>query len=283
MTVADEAQSDDALFFSRTASITSPYRAEQMGMLFTLIPFDEEESFKIVDLGCGDGKVSECLLRLFPASTVIALDRSAAIRDLAAERLQYFGERAMVMPFEFGNDLGPGFLHEEIWLPHLIDVDLVVASHFGDFLRNKPALTNLLLNALSDRGAMLIADLGDAQTPDAAEAYLAEWSKEIRSKSLPSESAEIAEDWAWKLKVYYTDYPYCDGQLSQSDRRNSLLHDLVYLSEFGFKVVDCFWRRAGHTVYGGMRRIRKGCTIGRHERSMKLARAMFDVPPPATP
>ena len=60
---------------------------------------------RVLDAGCGTGRVTELLLRRLPDGTVIALDGSPAMIDAARERLAPFGDRVHYVVADLGKPL----------------------------------------------------------------------------------------------------------------------------------------------------------------------------------
>jgi tRNA (cmo5U34)-methyltransferase len=90
--------------------VAVPAREEQMAALLTLLPFSPDDSFRAVELGCGEGFLSYALLDCFPRAEALALDGSSEMRAVTAERLKNFGSRVSIEPFD---------LHTEDWLSRL--------------------------------------------------------------------------------------------------------------------------------------------------------------------
>src|SRR5450759_1343321 len=75
-------------------------RAEMLDSLVTVVPFAAADELRIVELGAGEGLLTDALLSRFSRATVIALESSESMRQAAAERLARFGDRARLRPFE---------------------------------------------------------------------------------------------------------------------------------------------------------------------------------------
>ena len=56
----------DSHLYQALASIAVPLRAEQMAAILTLLPFGPADSGKILDLCCGEGRLTASVLRCFP-------------------------------------------------------------------------------------------------------------------------------------------------------------------------------------------------------------------------
>src|SRR4249920_657993 len=60
---------------------------------------------RVLDAGCGSGRVTELLAARLPHGTVIALDGSPSMIDAARERLAPFGERIEYVIADLGQPL----------------------------------------------------------------------------------------------------------------------------------------------------------------------------------
>jgi trans-aconitate 2-methyltransferase len=60
---------------------------------------------RVLDAGCGSGRVTELLAERLPRGTVVALDGSAAMIDAARDRLARFGDRIDFLVADLGRPL----------------------------------------------------------------------------------------------------------------------------------------------------------------------------------
>src|SRR5438477_947094 len=141
----------DSQLYQALASIAVPRRAEQMAAILTLLPFGPEESAMVVELCCGEGRLTASVLRCFPAVQALALDGSAEMRARAQERLAEFGPRVRVGALD---------LAETDWWHELEGADAVISSLAVHHLsgEQKRRLFEAVARRLSPRGALLVAD-----------------------------------------------------------------------------------------------------------------------------
>lgn len=78
-----------------------PTRAEQQDVLLALLAAADVADGAVLDLGIGSGLVAEAVLDALPDAQLVGLDFSAAMLDLARERLDRFGSRVQLL----GHDL----------------------------------------------------------------------------------------------------------------------------------------------------------------------------------
>ncbi len=228
----------DSRLYRKLAPVAVPARSEQLAALLTLLPFGPAEPFRAVELGCGEGMLSLALLDCFPRAELIALDGSEAMRDQARARLEPFGARFSVNHFD---------LAAPDWLPQVEGADCVFTSlclHHLDGPQKK-ALFGALHDRLSARGVLLIADLIAPQRPEARQLFAATWDQSAQAQSLAETGSSSLFDLFVEAEWNY--YEFDDP----ADTPSSLFDQLLWLKEAGFSVVDCFWLRAGHAIYGG--------------------------------
>lgn len=228
----------DSKLYQEIAAVAVPAREEQMAALLTLLPFGQDEPFRAVELGCGEGFLCHALLDCFSEAEVVALDGSGEMLAQTSQRLSRFDARAAVAPFDlFTND----------WLAYLQGADCIVSSlvlhHLDD--AEKQALFAAIAERLSPRGVFLIADLVHPPRPEAGELFAATWDRSAEAQALAQTgSRRLFEQFVqaeWNL------YRFPDPV----DKPSPLFEQLTWLKTAGFAVADCFWLQAGHAIYGG--------------------------------
>jgi len=228
----------DSRLYQQIASVAVPARTEQIATLLTLLPFNQNDSFRVVELGCGEGILLQVVLTCFPNAIVTALDGSEDMRTKTAQRLGHFTSRVEIVSFD---------LFSSAWHPHLRHADCVLSSlvvhHLND--QGKLNLFVTISNQLSERGALLIADLIEPQRPEAKSLFAATWDRITQAQSVAQTgSTELFEKFQqaeWNYYRYYDPF----------DKPSALFDQLLWLKQAGFAVVDCFWMQAGHAIYGG--------------------------------
>jgi tRNA (cmo5U34)-methyltransferase len=235
----------DSELFQELAAVGVPDRAEQMATLLALLPFGAGESGRVVELGCGEGRLTQLILEAFPRATALALDGSAEMRAQAAARLDSFGSRATVAQFE---------LASPDWWPVIEGADAVVSSLAIHHLDGpgKQRLFGAMAARLRAHGALLIADLVQPTRAEAEEVFASGWDAAAERQSrVPPGSARALEQF---IETQWNIFHYPDPKI---DKPSPLFDQLVWLREAGFPAVDCFWLRAGHAVYGGYRTLQR--------------------------
>jgi tRNA (cmo5U34)-methyltransferase len=236
--VSDWTEQDSATFRD-IASVAVPRRAEMMAMILALVPFGAGESFKVVEIGSGDGTLGAALLDCFPKATLLALDGSESMRARASRLLQPFGSRAAVRSFD---------LATLEWWDVMRGADVVVSSlclhHLND--AKKQYVFRAAAERLSARGAVLIADLVEAQHPIVRRLFEESWDAAAHEQAEASGAPE-------RLDAFHTHQWNHFRSPDPAEHPSPLFFQLVWLKHAGFAIADCFWAAAGHAVYGGFK------------------------------
>ncbi|MEM9950715.1 MAG: class I SAM-dependent methyltransferase [Chloroflexota bacterium] len=228
----------DSDLYRQLSAIAVPARAEQLATLLTLIPFAEDEAFRVVELASGEGYLSSAILKAFPKAQVIALDYEATMREATEKRLSSYKGRYEIGAFD---------ILKTDWFDVLNDADVVVSSlcihHLDD--AGKQELFEAVQSRLSARGALLIADLVLPKNGRAQELFATTWDRMAESASIQTTLArdvfQLFVEEQWNIYRYPDDF----------DKPSPMFEQLQWLDNAGFETVDVFWMQAGHAIYGG--------------------------------
>jgi tRNA (cmo5U34)-methyltransferase len=227
----------DSKLFASLGEVFTPGREEIEQVLLEQIPAEQTESFLAVDVGCGQGWLSEAVLREFPNSRVLTLDGSPAMLRAAGELLASYGERAELRTFR---------LEDSAWISGIEGsvrcfLSSLVIHHLGG--AEKRELFRRLLEELEDGGALLYADVIEAQSERGRRHMARAWDEEVRQRSLRIRGDESAYH-AFAARNWNM-YEHPDPM----DMPSATVEQLRWLEETGFAGVDVPWARAGHVVF----------------------------------
>lgn len=226
--------------FIDNARYAVPDREEQIRVLCALVP-DPGRPFEILELACGAGDLAGALLERFPHCTVRGLDRSALMLETARRRLAAFGERFQAGEFE---------LSSKSWRAAKPAYQAVVSSlaihHLDD--AGKADLFRDVYAMLLPGGAFLVADILRPAGPLALEYAASAYDEIVRRQSLEMSGSlrffdQFVKD-EWNL------FRFPDDAV---DKPSTLLDQLQWLEQAGFRQVDVYWLRAGHAIFGGIK------------------------------
>ncbi|HXV65580.1 MAG TPA: class I SAM-dependent methyltransferase [Vicinamibacteria bacterium] len=254
---------NDSATYRRLANVAVPDREGHIATMLCLLPFPTASRATVVDLGAGTGALSYSILEAFPGAEVTALDGSASMRAHASERLKSFGSRFRALEF---------VLESSEWLDRCRDADAVVTSlclhHLDD--EGKRRVFAAIHDELADDGAFIICDLVAPQREEALELFRESWDLATRERAVRAGDAAVGKFFETE---HWNTYRYPDPV----DRPAPLASQLLWLAEAGFAVVDCFWLRAGHAIYGGYRRPRRRGEVMGFLRAREIARVAIEM------
>jgi tRNA (cmo5U34)-methyltransferase len=235
-------QESDSAHFIDLGRIYTPRRDEMRDAFLDLIPAATGDRFTGVELGTGQGWLTEAILRRYPKARMIGLDGSETMLRATADLLAPYSGRYELRSFR---------LEDHQWRAALPDgLRCVVSSLVVHHLHGpeKTALFRTLHEKLAPGGALLIADVVDPTSPWGRRHMANAWNAEVEYQSVEYGGDRWAFDQfvADKWNIY--DFPVDEDDI---DHPSTLPEQLGWLIETGFVGVDAFWVRAGHALFGG--------------------------------
>jgi tRNA (cmo5U34)-methyltransferase len=225
--------------FISTADLVVPRRREQIEFILQLIPHERKKPIRALDLGAGQGTLTEAILQTFPNGRVVWLDGSADMMKIAKKRLGKYRNRISLVLGELDNPS---------WLKSLeVKFDVVVSSlaihHLSD--QRKRALFREIWSITKEKGAVIIADLVKAESRLLEKKYEQLWLETIRRQ---------AKEIAGIERTYEeVEAKHLEMQTGE-DRPATLGAQLKWLRQAGFVGVDCFWKYACFVIFAGFKR-----------------------------
>ncbi|HEU5229415.1 MAG TPA: class I SAM-dependent methyltransferase [Ktedonobacteraceae bacterium] len=220
-----------------------PGRAEQTSTLLGLIPAQRDEVFALVELAAGGGELAEAILEHFPNCRYLALDGSEMMLTQLQQRLARFSDRVEIRQFDIA---------VRDWRTQLpTGLRCVLSSLCVHHLSGggKRQLFSDMAAMLEPGGALLLADIIEPANQRIADLFAHQYDQIVCEQSLATRGDLSGYERYQELKWNYFRYDY--GTPDTFDQPSLLNDQLRWLSEAGFSVVDCYWMRAGHAVYGG--------------------------------
>jgi tRNA (cmo5U34)-methyltransferase len=193
-----------------------------------MIPFTESDSFRLLDLGAGMGRFTEKIMKKFPEASIVCLDGSAKMLDVARANL--------------GGNEKITFVHqnfdESSWVQSLSGkFDVIVSTgaihHILDH-RRKP-LFKEIFQLMDDGGYFINGDLLKSKYDVLTKKYYDDvWARYIQRKTKEVLNVERSiED--VRERMY-------DALDKEGDNPSTIEEQLRYLHEAGFSVADCVWQ-----------------------------------------
>jgi tRNA (cmo5U34)-methyltransferase len=233
------AQTDFSKQYLDRADIYIPQRRKMIGLFSSLLTcfLGDRKEIRVLDLGCGDGVLTEELLaRCGEGRTIIPtlVDGSADMLHRAGHRLGASGTIAYVN----------ASFHEMLsGMTTLGDFDLCMSSHAIHHLcmEEKIALFRFIFSHLNAGGCFINADVVLPPSEALQTCYFGLWSAEMRQMM---EKAGITDEAPEDVIKRYQDP-------ASMNRPDTLEDQLAALKEAGFRDVDCYVKDGIFTVFGG--------------------------------
>jgi trans-aconitate 2-methyltransferase len=153
---------------------------------------------RVLDAGCGSGKVTSMLLGRLPSGRVVALDGSSSMIELAKDRLRAFGERVIFVVADLQEPL-----------PIEGSVDAVLSTATFHWVPEQDALYRNLATVLRS-GGQLVAQCGGAGNIATVEAALRELGHDLSEKrfATPEETRDRLQRFGFSdIEVWIHDEP----------------------------------------------------------------------------
>ena len=227
----------DSGLFAGLGEVFIPGREEIRRAILDHVPAGRGDRFLVVDVGCGQGWLSEAVLEGFQRSRVLALDGSAGMRRAAERLLSSYGERSEVRAFR---------LEDPAWIPGIEDtvrcfLSSLVLHHLDG--AGKRDLFHGLFEKLEPGGALLYADIVEAGSEPSRKHMARIWEEETRKRSMKLTGEERA------YRIFVEEEWNLFEHPDPMDKPSKVSEQLRWLEEAGFEGVDVPWARSGHAVF----------------------------------
>ncbi|WP_414470409.1 class I SAM-dependent methyltransferase [Methanobacterium sp. ACI-7] len=203
-----------------------PHYEEMVDALISAIPFNKEDSIKVMDLGCGTGTISKSLKEKYNDANITCLDLAENMIEMAKIKLDAYNDI---------NYITGDFYHFEFPEKY----DLIVSSlalHHLVTDEDKKEFYSKIYGSLNEGGVFLNADGVLSSIDYLNELYLQKWTG-FMNRHIDIE--EIQQKWV--------------PAAEEEDHPTKLVNQLQWFLDIGFKDVDVIWKYYGFAVYGGFK------------------------------
>lgn len=210
-----------------------PFGAEQSQIMLQVVKHFVKNPELIIDLGCGNGFLTEILLRTYPEAKAICLDHSAPMIEQAKMILEPFADRCELMLADFSHSI------QSVAIPD--SVDCIVSGYAIHHLPNhmKKSLYKTIYTLLKKGGIFINIEHTASATPT-LEMLHDELFIDHLTAFNKGDRAQIAEQ-------YYSRPDKTDNILERVDIQ------VEWLREIGFQHADCYFKWMELAVFGGVK------------------------------
>ena len=200
-----------------------PYYREQSKIISDLLP-DDDRAYRVLDLGCGNGILSEVVFEKLPNSFIVGLDLTEGMLMAFKKKLSGHTGKFELRQADFRSDsIGKGY-------------DIVIAGltlhHLTWEEREKFYMT--ICSALNHGGLFISRDIIIDEDPMVADYQYSHWKAFMKSQG------EDPEFWYSKHK--------------EKDHPVTLSDHFAWLRQAGFSKVTCQWRYCNFAITTAMKR-----------------------------
>jgi tRNA (cmo5U34)-methyltransferase len=271
-------------YFLANADLIVPRRREQINLLIELLPYSRDLSISVLDLGAGFGAIAEQILTHYPRATVTCVDGSQAMVAHASERLGKYGERVRIFRADLADRSWSGVLRRTSGLSGSAERAPMGASPAGRSRRateasseieggkrgrDQPISFNAVVSAIAihhlshERKRELCREVFELLTPNGVflnndvvatpSAFKARF--EVLNLAAIQEQERMHRGVARPKEQIHAEMR---EQLRLAGGRHQshiapLSDNLAWLTEAGFKSVDCYWRYLDLAIFGGVK------------------------------
>jgi ubiquinone/menaquinone biosynthesis C-methylase UbiE len=217
--------------------IMHPLRHKMIEIALYVLPFPREQALKVLDLGVGTGAFTLRFLERYSNSTVLAIDGSSSMLELAKARLGEYAHRVECQVSEFRA------IPATILEPDAFDV--VISSYALHHLSasEKHSLLRAVVPAIRPGGWILNADIVVADSPE-IEQRIQELRVEAVTQRAPVDDERFCNPAATKRYLE-------EMEELEQDQPQTLADDIRVLRESGIENIDVFWKELREAVIGG--------------------------------
>jgi len=213
-----------------------PNRHKMVDVALEVLPHDSQDPITSLDLGVGTGFFASRFLDTYPNATLVGLDGSEAMIQLASSRLSAQIDRVRLITSSF-SDIEESLSRDRF--------DLIFSSYALHHLDpdSKAALLKSATERLKPAGWFLNADLVSNTDPSIERII-----QDARARGILSRNAgnDSRFDTLERIRVFL------DGlEESEGDQPLTIDEDLRLLRDCGIGNATTFWQEYREVVYGG--------------------------------
>ncbi len=214
----------EAKVFDEIIKKLIPYYQEMIDAMIAVLPFDEMDEIKVIDLGAGTGTIAKAVKTRFPNAHITCVDFSANMLEMAKSKLEGYGGIVYVEAdfYSYVFDKQYDLAISSLALHHLV-------TH-----EDKKNFYKAIYDALAKGGAFYNLDVVLGSSEQVQKVYMQQW-KDFMRKTCSEE--EIETVWLPKYK--------------EEDSPAEQMQHLKWLQTTGYQDIDVIVKYYNYSVYGG--------------------------------
>ncbi len=231
---------ENAKYFLESERGAVPRTEVQLGIIASIVKSWRPNPSNILDIGCGDGILGRFLMTNYPSANGVFVDFSDPMLNAARENLRNT-ENSTILKADFASPM---------WIESISShkpFDIVIsgfAIHHQPDSRKK-ALYSEIYELLSPGGIFLNLEHVESSTPDVRHLFEEYYIDHLHSYQLKSNPDSNREE----VAQGFINRPDKDeDQLAPVDTQGQ------WLSDIGFKDVDCFFKQFEIALFGGRKK-----------------------------
>jgi cyclopropane fatty-acyl-phospholipid synthase-like methyltransferase len=225
--------SEAAEAYDQSAPTIHPYYEAIQQEILDRFPFKPDDTFDLVDLGGGSGRLAERVLRQFDRARVTIVDQSEPFLALAERRLQPFAPRFSIVQRRLQDD----------WAGNLATApNMIVSTSAIHHLApdEKRALFATCFQSLKPGGTFINGDeyrpAGDKEFFALLEKWAVHMQKALNSGRIPESFRKTVDQWRERNIGRFG-----EPKTSGDDCLETVATQLGYLQNAGFARVETTW------------------------------------------
>ncbi|MCA9075275.1 MAG: class I SAM-dependent methyltransferase [Planctomycetaceae bacterium] len=238
-------QSELAAGYNVGATLVHPHYVEMQDAILAEMAGAGATDGLVVDLGGGSGRLIERVLDRWPDTTALIVDQSQAFLDLAASRLERFGERTSFVFRRLQEDW-----RGVVTQPAAAIVSMSAIHHLDP--DEKQQCYQRCFDSLRPGGVLLNGDEVRAELDDVYREQVECWAEHmqtlIESEAVTPAMAEALRGWR-KQNVE----EFGGSRVSGDDCHETSDSQLGYFAQAGFEQTSVPWRRELWALLKGVR------------------------------
>jgi len=213
--------------YLRVVDVLVPRREEILSIISTLATTFTTEHPKVLDLGCGNGDITNEILKIKPNASVYMLDFSDEMIRLSKER---FKDNSNIKIFK--HDLNKGLF--DMLAGEQFDVAVSCFSlHHIKFV-NRVKLYSSIRNKLKEAGLFINGDRFKGESTSIEQWEFDNWIKFMEK--------QIKEKFGKNKSFSEVKHTQIESDKKLGDKPETIWHMEQDLREAGFEYVDCIWK-----------------------------------------